>query len=51
MGQLAYPLSVDLADVGDALCEGIAGHLVSVLVSEFGGFTNGSLDGGSGICD
>lgn len=47
----AYPLSINLADVGNPLGQGIARHLVSKLISELSGFSNGSLDGGSSIGD
>jgi hypothetical protein len=42
-------LGVHLADVGDTLCQGVTWHLVSVLVSELGGFTLGALGKRSGI--
>lgn len=44
-----YSLRIDLADVGETLCERIGGHLVPVLVSEFGGLTLRSLRKGSGV--
>lgn len=47
----AYPLGVDLADVGDSLCQGIARHLIAILVSEFCGLALGSLRKGSRVGD
>lgn len=44
-------MCVNLIDVGQSLGEGIAGHLVSVFVSELGGLTTRSVDTGSGIGD
>lgn len=47
----AYPLSVDLVDVGYPLCKDVTGHLVAVLVAEFGSFALGPLDAGAGVRD
>lgn len=46
-----YPLGVHLADVRQSLGQGVAWHLISILVAEISRLTLGSLGECTGICD
>lgn len=47
----AYPLGVNLANVGQAFCQDVTGHLVAKLVLEFGSLALGALSEGASVRD
>jgi hypothetical protein len=51
MREIAYPLSVDLADVGYSLSQNVARHLIAVLVPELSSFRSSTVDGCPGVGD